>query len=77
MELKDWIGRSESVDDVITPTPAAAMAATLDQDPARPSAGTPLPPLALAFDWPLVAVALASLAVGSTVAAGAAVRRLR
>ncbi len=40
-------------------------------------AGTPLPPLALAFDWPLVAVALASLAVGSTVAAGAAVRRLR
>jgi uncharacterized integral membrane protein len=40
-------------------------------------AGTPLPPLALAFDWPLVIVALACLAVGSTLAAGAAVRRLR
>jgi hypothetical protein len=40
-------------------------------------AGTPLPPLALAFDWPLVAIALACLAAGSTVAAGAAVRRLR
>jgi 3-methylfumaryl-CoA hydratase len=45
MELKDWIGRSETVDDVITPTPAAAMAATLDQDPARPPAGSALPPL--------------------------------
>lgn len=45
MELRDWIGRSETVEDVITPTPAAAMAATLDQDPARPPAGTPLPPL--------------------------------
>ncbi|HEY4413654.1 MAG TPA: hypothetical protein VGN06_11700, partial [Gaiellaceae bacterium] len=40
-------------------------------------AGTPLPPLALAFDWPLVAIALACLAAGSTAAAGAAVRRLR
>jgi hypothetical protein len=40
-------------------------------------AGTPLPPLALAFDWPLVVVALACLAVASTVAAGAAVRTLR
>jgi hypothetical protein len=40
-------------------------------------AGTPLPPLALAFDWPLVAIALLGLVAGSTVAAGAAVRRLR
>jgi hypothetical protein len=40
-------------------------------------AGTPLPPLALAFDWPLVAVALACLVAGSATAAGVAVRRLR
>jgi hypothetical protein len=40
-------------------------------------AGTPLPPLALAFDWPLVLAALACLLAGSTVAAGVAVRRLR
>ena len=38
-------------------------------------AGTPLPPLQLAFDWPLVGVALACLAVGSTIAAAVAVRR--
>jgi hypothetical protein len=40
-------------------------------------AGTPLPPLALAFDWPLVLLALACLVAGSTTAAGVAVRRLR
>ena len=38
-------------------------------------AGSPLPPLRLAFDWPLVALALACLAAGSTFAAAAAVRR--
>ncbi|HEY2542051.1 MAG TPA: hypothetical protein VGH92_03265, partial [Gaiellaceae bacterium] len=38
-------------------------------------AGSPLPPLQLSFDWPLVAIALAALAAGSTVAAAAAVRR--
>jgi 3-methylfumaryl-CoA hydratase len=40
-----WIGRSESARDVVTPTPCAALAATLDRDPARPPGGTPLPPL--------------------------------
>lgn len=40
-------------------------------------AGTPLPPLALSFDWPLVALALAGLAVASAGGAGAAVRRLQ
>ena len=44
MVLEDWVGRTETVDDVITPTPFAALAATLDRDPARPPAGTPLPP---------------------------------
>ena len=37
-------------------------------------AGSPLPPLQLVFDWPLVAAALAALAAGSTVVALAAVR---
>ena len=46
MNLQDWIGRSETVDDTVTPTPCAALAATLDQpDTQRPAAGTPLPPL--------------------------------
>lgn len=45
MKLEDWIGRTESADDVVTPTPYAALSATLDRDPGRPAAGTPLPPL--------------------------------
>lgn len=40
-------------------------------------AGTPLPPLVLVFDWPLVGIALVCLVAGSTAAAGVAVRRLR
>ena len=46
MNLQDWIGRSETADDTVTPTPHAALAATLDQpETQRPAAGTPLPPL--------------------------------
>ena len=45
MNLKEWIGRSETVTDIATATPCAALAATLDRDPARPPAGTPLPAL--------------------------------
>jgi 3-methylfumaryl-CoA hydratase len=45
MTAQDWVGRSESVDDVITPTPCAALAATLDRPADRPADGTPLPPL--------------------------------
>ena len=40
-------------------------------------AGSPLPPLQLSFDWPLVATALAVLAAGSTALAAAAVRSAR
>jgi 3-methylfumaryl-CoA hydratase len=43
--LQDWIGRTESVDDTITATPCAALAATLDHAPERPPAGFPLPAL--------------------------------
>ncbi len=49
MNLQDWIGRSETVDDVATATPYAALSATLDwpatPGPQRPVPGTPLPGL--------------------------------
>mgnify|MGYP003351896112 CR=1 FL=1 len=48
MNLQDWVGRSETTDDVATATPYAALAATLDWAEAagqRPAPGTPLPSL--------------------------------
>ncbi|HEY2865181.1 MAG TPA: MaoC family dehydratase N-terminal domain-containing protein [Casimicrobiaceae bacterium] len=45
MNLQSWIGRTETSTDVITPTPYAALSATLDREPRRPPGGTPLPPL--------------------------------
>ncbi len=44
-DLRQWIGKTESASDVITATPYAALAATLDRPAARPATGTPLPPL--------------------------------
>jgi hydroxyacyl-ACP dehydratase HTD2-like protein with hotdog domain len=44
-DLSAWIGREEIAHDVVTATPYAALSATLDRDPVRPPAGTPLPPL--------------------------------
>lgn len=44
-ELRKWIGRSESYTDQVTPTPVAALAATLDRDDPAPRTGDPLPPL--------------------------------
>jgi len=47
--LQDWIGRQETIDDTVTATPYAALAATLDRPEAdadvRPADGTALPPL--------------------------------
>ncbi len=44
MNLQDWIGRVETVEDIATATPYAALSATLDQpDFQRPPPGTPLP----------------------------------
>jgi len=47
MNLQDWIGRSETVDDLATATPYAALSATLDWPGGlagqRPEMGTPLP----------------------------------
>src|SRR5689334_22281358 len=45
MNVKEWIGRTETVSDTVTPTPYAALSATLDRPAERPAAGTPLPPL--------------------------------
>ena len=45
MNLSDWIGRSETVSDVITATPYAGLSATLDRPASRPPPGTPLPAL--------------------------------
>ena len=44
-DLAAWIGRTETVDDIVTATPYAALSATLDRDPERPPVGPALPPL--------------------------------
>jgi 3-methylfumaryl-CoA hydratase len=43
--LRKWIGKTESAIEQITPTPIAALAATLDMQAAPPSLGAPVPPL--------------------------------
>jgi 3-methylfumaryl-CoA hydratase len=43
--LKDWVGRRETLHDVLQPTPLQALNATLDHAPMAVSPGTPLPPL--------------------------------
>lgn len=44
LNLQNWTGRSETVEDIATATPYAALSATLDHaDIGRPAAGTPLP----------------------------------
>ncbi len=44
-DLQSWIGLSETLADVISPTPVRALAATLDHPDAAVPTGTPLPPL--------------------------------
>ena len=43
--LEDWVGRSETSDDMVTAAPLAGLAATLDRDDAAPRIGDVLPPL--------------------------------
>ena len=43
--LRDWIGRTEERADVITATPVAALAATLDRDGVEARPGAAIPPL--------------------------------
>lgn len=45
MNLKDWVGRSETVSDTATATPYAALSATFDRGADRPASGTVLPAL--------------------------------
>lgn len=47
-QLQSWQGRSETTEDVLWPTQAKALAATLDRDPQSLAAGDPLPPL---YHW--------------------------
>ena len=44
-DLSAWIGRNETVDDLITPAPMRALTATLDHPAVPVPAGTALPPL--------------------------------
>ena len=45
MNLKEWIGKAQTVDDLVTATPYAALSVTLDRSADRPPPGTPLPAL--------------------------------
>jgi 3-methylfumaryl-CoA hydratase len=45
MNLADWVGRTETKDDQVTPAPIAALSATLDREPVQPAPGTPIPAL--------------------------------
>ena len=45
MGFQEWIGRQETIDDLVTPTPIAALSATLNWPSARPPEGSVLPPL--------------------------------
>ena len=44
-DLTAWVGRSETRTDTLSPTPVAALHATLDHEPQPVAAGQPLPPL--------------------------------
>jgi 3-methylfumaryl-CoA hydratase len=45
VNLKEWIGKSETISDIATATPYAALSATLDWPAERPAIGVPLPAL--------------------------------
>ena len=47
-ELKNWIGRTETLTELVAARPVAALDATLDRSEAFPSPGDPLPPL---YHW--------------------------
>ncbi len=43
-QLRQWIGRTEDADDIVTAAPLACLQATLDRDDPEPRPGDPLPP---------------------------------
>jgi 3-methylfumaryl-CoA hydratase len=59
--LRTWVGRTESVEDIVAPSKVAALAATLDRDDAPPMAGDPLPP---PWHWTLCVPAARQSAIG-------------
>ncbi len=44
-DLQAWVGRSETLRDIVQPAPVAALNATLDHEPMSLDPGSPLPPL--------------------------------
>ncbi|MDP3515268.1 MAG: MaoC family dehydratase N-terminal domain-containing protein [Sulfuritalea sp.] len=60
--LRSWIGRREQVDDLITPSRVAALAATLDRNDPAPMPGDPLPP---PWHWTLCVPAARQSALGA------------
>lgn len=44
-ELQQWIGRTETLSDLVTATPVAALSATLNRQDPVPAMGTEVPPL--------------------------------
>ncbi len=59
--LRGWVGRSETLDDDVTASKVAALAATLDREDAYPAAGDPLPP---PWHWTLCVPAARQSAIG-------------
>ena len=43
--MRDWIGKSQTVEDLIAPWPVHALSATLDEKDPDPKSGDALPPL--------------------------------
>jgi 3-methylfumaryl-CoA hydratase len=43
--LRDWVGKTQTVEDFVAPWPARALIATLDEQDSAPRMGDPLPPL--------------------------------
>lgn len=58
---RDWIGRTETVTDTITPTSVLRMSRTLDRDDPEPNEGDPLPPC---WHWLYFAPAAAPADIG-------------
>ncbi len=59
--LREWVGHTESAEDIVAPSKVAALAATLDRDDAWPIAGDPLPP---PWHWTLCLPAARQSAIG-------------
>jgi 3-methylfumaryl-CoA hydratase len=59
--LRGWVGRTETVDDFVTPSKVAALAATLDREDGFPGTGGALPP---PWHWTLCVPAVRQSAIG-------------